>query len=301
MLIVVLLFCNASIAQDKITFVWEGGHELIIRATEGETFTIDWGDDTPIEIKTGLDTANIHLLHVYDGDCEREYTVTIAASNTDCKFTYFYYCPLVDDILYSQISSLKLEGCSDLMFLFCWYNSIPLSDLYAAHLVMNEQSVKIFGSQFVARILKNGMTLDFSSQQIIGGVETVFSVCKNTQKAIIDVDYSIVNGIITFIKEGYYEVWLNNAAIPFASYYVGTPIPGNIPENCLPNFKIYPNPTNDIAYIKTDTGIIPELKLYSLDGRLLQQIRNTEIDLSGYSAGIYLLSINGKTMKVIKK
>ena len=44
-----------------------------------------------------------------------------------------------------------------------------------------------------------------------------------------------------------------------------------------------------------------EYKLYSLDGILLQQISGMEIDLSHYSAGVYLLSIDGQTTKIIKK
>ena len=67
------------------------------------------------------------------------------------------------------------------------------------------------------------------------------------------------------------------------------------------NIKISPNPTNDIVYIQTENGTTPELKLYSLDGRLLQQLRNMEIDLSTYSAGIYLLNIDGETVKILKK
>ena len=303
MLVIMLLCFNALTAQDKITFVWEGYYiygKLTIRATEGETFTIDWGDETPVEIKTGLDTTDIQLLHIYDNDGKRKYTVTITASNTDCKFTYFDCCPLDDCGSLFQIKSFKLNGCSELMYLNCWYNSIPLSDLYAVKLVMNEQSVKLFGSQFLETVLTGGMTLDFSSEHLIGGVETVFTVWKYDKPSIINVDYSIENGIITLIKNGYYEVWLHNDAVP-ASFYIGMPIPDNIPENAFSNFKIYPNPTSDMVFIETKNGITPELKLYSLNGRLLQQIKNTEVDLSGYAAGVYLLSVDGQTVKIVKR
>jgi len=315
-LIVMMLLLNALIAQDKITFTWQGSHRCLgakldygyfdIRATNGEQFTIDWGDGTPIETKIGLGDANIYLHHNYTGN-DDSCTVTIAAVSVDCKFTYLdCHSDFCDDVIAFQISSLLLE-CSNLSYLSCDRNCLQLSDLYAAHLIINEQSGKLFGWQFLPyQPLTGGMTVDFSAQRIFGGVETVFDVWKGEQQAILNVDYTIDNGVISFVNDGKYIVHMSNEAI-VSHLYPAVVVAGddvfslNIPEKYLPNFKIYPNPTNDIVYIKTDTGIIPELKLYSLDGRLLQQMCNTEINLSGYSAGIYLLSINGKTVRVVKK
>ena len=42
-------------------------------------------------------------------------------------------------------------------------------------------------------------------------------------------------------------------------------------------------------------------KTNSLNGRLLQQIKNTEIDLSRYAAGVYLLWVDGQIEKIVKK
>ena len=73
MLIVMLLLCNALVAQDSITFTWQSSHRCLggkldygyldIRATNGEQFTIDWGDDSPVETRMGLGDTNIHLFH----------------------------------------------------------------------------------------------------------------------------------------------------------------------------------------------------------------------------------------------
>ena len=67
------------------------------------------------------------------------------------------------------------------------------------------------------------------------------------------------------------------------------------------HFTIYPNPTSGIVYIKTPVESIFEVKLFSTDGRLLQQLRSTEIDLSGYATGIYFLQIEHEMLKVVKK
>ena len=313
-----LLCFNTLTAQDRITFTWQGSrggipsmsNDLIIRATDGEQFTIDWGDDTSIETKTGLGNTDIALSHEYiDYEWVGEYMVTIAASSTDCKFTYFdCHSEACDDVPGFQITGLTLDGCSDLTYLNCYKNALQLTDLYAAHLVIKDQSAKLFGTQYLPyQPLTGGMTVDFSEQNIIGGVQTFFDVRKGWTQAILNVDYTIDNGIITFIEDGNYLVHMTNGAIISHPHYPAEVVAGvdmfsiNIPENAFLNFKIYPNPTSDMVFIETKNGIIPELKLYTLNGRLLQQNKNTEVDLSGYAAGVYLLSVDGQTVKIVKK
>jgi len=317
MLIVILILCNPLIAQDKISLTWRSSHGnyppsgayLFIKVTDGELFKIDWGDGTPIEIKTGLGNIDIPLMHYYYYGDEKNPTVTIIASNSDCKFIYFdCHTFFEDDAVSFQIDSLTFEGCSDLAYLYCDYNSLQLSDLYAAQLIIKEQSGRLFGTQFLPYYpLTGGMTVDFSAQRMFGGVETFFSVTKNGKQAIFNVDYTIDNGIITFINDGDYTVTMTNGAIISHPNYPAKVVAGvdltsvSILENSLSNIKIYPNPTSNIIYLQTESASIPEVKIYSLDGRLLQQIRNTEIDLSCYSVGVYLLSIDGQSVKIIKK
>ena len=327
LLIAMLLLCNALVAQDKITFTWQSSHychglilmsgEFEIRATNGEQFTIDWGDGSPVQTITGLGNTNICIGHNYEYSYGSGYdscNVTIEATNTDCRFTYLdCHTHLADDAPSFQITRLTLEGCSDLTYLCCFNNSLQLSDLYAAHLIINEQGGKLFGTQYMqsSQPFAGGETIDFSVQRIFGGVETFFDVRKKAEpfyvQAIINVDYSINNGIITFITDGGYIVTMTNGAIiPHPSYpasvMVGIDLTSlGILDHPLPKIEIYPNPTSNIVYVQTESTTIPELKLYSLAGKLLQQIRSTEIDLSAYPAGIYLLSVDRKTVKIVKK
>jgi uncharacterized repeat protein (TIGR02543 family) len=63
----------------------------------------------------------------------------------------------------------------------------------------------------------------------------------------------------------------------------------------------YPNPASDIVYI---TGAIGMIYLYDINGRLIftQQIdKNGSISVSSLAAGIYVLKINGKEYKLVKK
>ncbi|MBB6462387.1 sulfatase-like hydrolase/transferase [Flammeovirga kamogawensis] len=80
------------------------------------------------------------------------------------------------------------------------------------------------------------------------------------------------------------------------------------PTTTLPSFEnpvLYPNPTSSLLYIK---GIIKQgatASLYSLEGKKLGEyslaINGARIDLSSMKKGIYLLLIEGKSYKIIRK
>ena len=63
--------------------------------------------------------------------------------------------------------------------------------------------------------------------------------------------------------------------------------------------QVYPNPTKGMVYINTEGDVM--LKLYNPQGKqLLETIGNT-IDLSSFDNGLYILQVNGKVVKVVKK
>lgn len=68
--------------------------------------------------------------------------------------------------------------------------------------------------------------------------------------------------------------------------------------------KIYPNPTHDLLNIVCDN--IESVSIYSIEGKLLSKHFTNKIDMSGYSAGVYLLKIEDisgqtETARIIKK
>lgn len=74
-----------------------------------------------------------------------------------------------------------------------------------------------------------------------------------------------------------------------------------ISDALITNMQVYPNPTADKIYIHTDNGNIPQVKIFNLQGSLLQQTQATQIDLSNYANGTYLIEINNTIKKIIKK
>ncbi|GAB1414881.1 hypothetical protein MASR2M117_02870 [Paludibacter sp.] len=59
-------------------------------------------------------------------------------------------------------------------------------------------------------------------------------------------------------------------------------------------FSIYPNPAQDIIYIKTNQTESPLLQLYSLSGVLLKSIQANQMDISEFANGSYLLQVQTK-------
>ena len=125
-LILLVVFSVKVAAQETIntiTFTWNtDAATLLLDATANKEYTIDWGDGT-IETKTG-GNADLRLHHIYT--IQNEYTVTIAGSTPDCRFTYFNF-NLV--LLEYETSNLILTGCSDLETLYCYDGRLDKLDL----------------------------------------------------------------------------------------------------------------------------------------------------------------------------
>lgn len=71
------------------------------------------------------------------------------------------------------------------------------------------------------------------------------------------------------------------------------------------NFKLYPNPTNNIVNLVTDLEI-QDVKIYNQLGQFIASQKTAQIDLSNVSSGMYIIQINFKNgqtakQKVVKK
>ena len=77
-----------------------------------------------------------------------------------------------------------------------------------------------------------------------------------------------------------------------------------IEDNNLINFTIYPNPALDILNIESQQQI-ETIKIYNLQGQLIKEVSNNNVDVSQLTIGLYFiqLSVEGKTVtkKFIKE
>lgn len=73
-------------------------------------------------------------------------------------------------------------------------------------------------------------------------------------------------------------------------------------EIVVSNLQILPNPGHNQVIIKNLSGNC-QGRIYSLDGRMVKAFEANEgvmIDISDLSEGMYLLNINGQTLKLMK-
>jgi archaellum component FlaF (FlaF/FlaG flagellin family) len=80
----------------------------------------------------------------------------------------------------------------------------------------------------------------------------------------------------------------------------------SIDEQEHSNVHLYPNPANNKVFIKNDTHLMQNIKMYDYTGRLLREwlsVQSSEmnIDISDYQSGIYFFDIDGITKKVVKQ
>lgn len=70
------------------------------------------------------------------------------------------------------------------------------------------------------------------------------------------------------------------------------------------NFVLYPNPSSDVFKIKSDLIENLKVEIYSLQGQLVFQGNyqsDQDIDVTNLSSGLYLVQVNGLTIKFSKK
>jgi len=451
-------------AQDVINFTWyaEGTKNVMIQATDGKEFSINWGDAT-VETKIGEGDVDMVLSHIYANP--NEYSVTIVASGSDCRFTTFdcydhdnWYeeCEnnMISSLTFSdcsaltyldcslnqltslnlasctnlttlschsnqlinldlsectaitlvgcynnqltnldltnfstlsrlycfnneltnlyltgcsglqtlecqnnQLTSLNLSGCSSLSILLCFYNQLTNLDLtgcmalsilscphnqltdldltdcsvlnsisfvdnqflpsylYSANLLIDNPNSKYLGTQNLKpQTIAQGGVIDYSNEVEFGGINTNFAVEKNWTPAILDIDYSINNGIFTFHNLGVFTLTMTNEAIVshpnypaivIATINVGTV---GLHEISTSNIKVYPNPTRDMLFIECED--FSTIKLYDILGKeiLIKNIskKTTEINISHLPKGMYSIRIisEGKIIgnsKIIKQ
>ena len=69
------------------------------------------------------------------------------------------------------------------------------------------------------------------------------------------------------------------------------------------NFEIYPNPVDDVLYIKSDKNI-EEINIYNIVGIKMSTVNGQQttvnIDMSGFNSGVYFVEVDGKTYRIVR-
>ena len=174
-----------------------------------------------------------------------------------------------------------LWGSGDVVF----PNSMSFGTWYIMTFVFDGSSIKIyrdgvFLGDFSKTLNTTGTTLWLGS--VLGGGQNFFH-------GNID-DLQIYNTALTQSQ----VTALNNAILSNETF--------NLSKL---NFKVYPNPANDFVTISLE-GELKSVEVYSLQGQKIVTSTNSEINISNFTSGIYLIKVedsngNVSTQKIVKK
>lgn len=170
----------------------------------------------------------------------------------------------------------------------------------------NLKSLMINNLSEDAGILSNArVTNIFDNDKLHENYYTPFEFTDELVNMEID-DNPFVNKITDQVISLNVGFWIDFIKIHYQ--YSDDILLGVEPNLNLTEFRIYPNPTNDVLTIKSSNSLIANLNLYDLNGRLVIQKPlqglETMLNVEPLANGIYLLEIatpNGKMTKRISK
>ena len=122
-LTLMLAFGMKGFAQDTIRFIWETEamqNLFFIDATNGEPFTVDWGDGNTKQVTGKGSNTHIEVSHEYA--VAGNYSVMITTDNMDCRFE-FLVC------FFQQLTSIDARGSTALTDIACQGNIMTNIDV----------------------------------------------------------------------------------------------------------------------------------------------------------------------------
>lgn len=75
----------------------------------------------------------------------------------------------------------------------------------------------------------------------------------------------------------------------------------SVRNTIAPQFSVFPNPASNVVHIKGVNNTVKEVKIYSITGVLKKQTKETIIDITDLSSGIYLFKITTQDDKSLTK
>jgi len=82
--------------------------------------------------------------------------------------------------------------------------------------------------------------------------------------------------------------------------------PSNVLLNENMDFKVYPNPANDILFVELENQIVQTISLIDITGRLVKTLpvdnqSSITMDLGGLNEGLYMLILKGEGSQIVTR
>lgn len=146
----------------------------------------------------------------------------------------------------------------------------------------------------------------FSYDQLIGRFQSYFDKIKTSGASNREVTrWGSVNGVSlgSTFDISFLSTWIASRLSYLDNQYLGGPYTA-LTDVTASKIKLAPNPVHDwltVSNIQQDDKV----QILSVQGNLLQQILSKSdrvtVDMSAYAPGIYLVRVEGTTIKVVKK
>jgi hypothetical protein len=211
----------------------------------------------------------------------------------------------------NQLSKINITYPDFISTIDCHNNRLSLSELYALHLLVEDNTHKWLGAQNLPPRWVNLNTELFTDQSIFDGIYTQYVVEIDGMPAP-ESAYTVTDGKLIFHTRGIYTVTMTNAAIVSKEYDIAKVtvvlevVPVGILENDLAEVTVYPNPTTGEFNVQNSKFKIQSIEVFDVYGRnVLEHTANlsphTAIDISHLPAGIYFVKIRTEAGEVVRK
>jgi len=152
--------------------------------------------------------------------------------------------------------------------------------------------------------------------KLISTISGVNPTSSTLGKVLVDVvggvqpyEYEWNNGSIeedlSYVTEGFYELQVTDRNGCKVTSNIVLEMENNlgVVESSTDEFKIFPNPSNGNVTIKTTNDDDCNLVITNTNGQVVmfQTAFNNEVSVNGLSEGIYIVSVNNKTQKLVVK
>lgn len=140
----------------------------------------------------------------------------------------------------------------------------------------------------------NYLEVKIGQEQTVAGMDEGTLLYHNTNKrirdwALITVDFTPTESGIYYL--GFHDFTPNQESIFTALDDISVTIntPSGINENKLGNISIYPNPASYVVTIEADK--FHKVEIYNTAGQLIKVVSTPIVDVSNFSAGVYLFKV----------
>ncbi len=311
-----------------ISFAWtaETSSKFIsVQATQGKTFTVDWGDDST-NTYTGNGLSNINPSHTYNDN--KDYTVTVIGDVADCFITYLNVwgkslklldvsgAPALQTLYcdYNYLAALDVSKNTALKTLDCYNNAIPFANLYTASQILKGNSATgSLGAQTLQQEAALNIAVPYDS--VFNGAGTKCIITKQGGAAVKGIDYDTAGGRITFKTAGFYTLEISNDSIKSNSSYPAKVIANyaaGMPRQNIDFTWISNKETTKYAYFSATSGqrvVVHwgdgDSTIYTGNGTNTISIDHTYTDSNSYNVSISgrclftYLSVNSSEVTVL--